>query len=91
MRLKIHAKIRLGHFFAFLALSSVIYGPVHLFNTSCGLKALMKKGLIKKLFREKSGRTVVYFYFGHASLKRERIFHWIAIFCDYQNYSHVCK
>ena len=49
MRLKIHAaKIRLGHFFVFLALSSVIYGPVYLFNTSCGLKVLIKKGLIKK-------------------------------------------
>ena len=24
--------------------------------------------------------TIVYFYYGHAFLKRERIFHWIAIF-----------
>ena len=83
MRLKIYAKIRFGHFFVFLALSSVICRPVHLFNTSCGLKVIIKKGL--------SDGTVVYFYFGHASLKRERIFHWIAIFCHYQNYSHVCK
>ena len=27
MRLKIHAKIRLGHFFVFLAFSFVIHGP----------------------------------------------------------------
>ena len=47
--------------------------PVHLFNTSCGLKILIKKDLIKN--KGKSGGTVVYFYFGHASLKRERIFH----------------
>ena len=79
MRLKIHAKIRLGHFFVFLALSSVIYGTVCLFDTSCRLKVLIKKGLIKKIFREKSSGTVVYLYFGHVSLKRERIFHWIAI------------
>ena len=70
MRLKIYAKIRFGHFFVFLALSSVICRPVHLFNTSCGLKVLIKK----------SGGVVVYFYFGHTSLKRDRIFHWIAIF-----------
>ena len=78
MRLKIHAKIRIGHFFVFLAPSSVIYGTVYLFDTSCGLKVLIKKGLIKKKFREKSGGTVFYLYFGHASLKRKRIFHWIA-------------
>ena len=46
---KIDAKIRLGHFFMFLALASVIYGPVHLFNTSCGLKVLIKKDVIKKI------------------------------------------
>ena len=92
MTLKLYAKIRFGHFFVFLALCSVICRPVHLFNASCGLKVLIKKGLIKKkLFREKSGGAVVYFYFGHASLKRERIFHWISIFCHYQNYSHACK
>ena len=28
--------------------SFVICQPVHLFNTSCGLKVLIKKGLIKK-------------------------------------------
>ena len=47
MRLKIHAKIRFGDFFVFLALSFVICQPVHLFNSSCGLKVLIKKGLIK--------------------------------------------
>ena len=75
MRLKIYANIRFGYFFVFLALPFVIYRPFHLFNTSCGLKILIKKGLIKKLFREKSGGTILYFYIGHASLKRERIFH----------------
>ena len=49
MRLKIYAKIRFGHFFVFLALSSVICWPVHLFDTSCRLKVLIKKGLAKKL------------------------------------------
>ena len=29
-------------------LTSVIHRPVHLFDTSCGLKVLIKKGLIKK-------------------------------------------
>ena len=73
MRLKIYAKIIFGHCLCFwLSLSSVIYRPVHLFNTSCGLKVFIKKGLIKKLFRGKSSGTVVYFYFGHASLKREK-------------------
>ena len=48
MRLKIYAKIRFGHSFVFLALSSVICRPVHFFNTSCELKVLIKKGLIKK-------------------------------------------
>ena len=66
MRLKIYPKIRFCHFFVFLALSSVICRPVHLFNTSCELKVLIKKALIKNLFREKSGGTVAYF-------------HWIAI------------
>ena len=28
---------------------SFVIQPVHLFNTSCGLKVLIKKGLIKKL------------------------------------------
>ena len=32
----------------FLALSSVIRRPVNYFNTSCELKVLIKKGLIKK-------------------------------------------
>ena len=27
--------------------------------------------------------TVAHFCYGQASLKRERIFHWIAIFCHY--------
>ena len=80
MRLKIYAKVKFGHFFVFLALSSVICCPVHLFDTSCGLKVLIKKGLIKKIFREKSGRTVVHFYFGHGSLERERIFLWKPFF-----------
>ena len=75
MQLNIYDKIRIGHFFVFFALSSVICWPVHLFNTSCGLELLTTKGLIKKVFGEKSNGTVVYFYFGHASLKRERIFH----------------
>ena len=70
MKLKIYAKIRFGHFFVFLALFSVICRPVHLFNTPCGLKVLIKK----------SGGVVAYFYFGHTSLKRQSIFHWIAIF-----------
>ena len=67
-------------FFVFLALSSVICWAVHLLNTSCGLKVLIKKFSSKNIFREKSGGTVVYFYFGHASLKREKIYHWIATF-----------
>ena len=33
----------------FLAVSFVICLPVHLFNASCGLKLLIKKGLIKTL------------------------------------------
>ena len=41
-------KNKIWSFFVFLALSSVIYRPVHLFNTSYGLKVLIKKGLIKK-------------------------------------------
>ena len=40
--------------FLFLALSSVICEPVHLFNTSCGLKVLIKKGLIKKNYLGKN-------------------------------------
>ena len=56
MSLKIYTKIRfVGHFFLFvclfvffLAFSSLIYRPVHLFNASCGLKVLNEKGLIKK-------------------------------------------
>ena len=41
-------KDKIWSFFVFLALSSVICRPVHLFNTSCGLKVLIKEGLIKK-------------------------------------------
>ena len=48
MRLKIYEKIRFGYFFVFLAVSSVICQPVHLFNTPCGLKVFIKKGLIKE-------------------------------------------
>ena len=54
MRVKIYAKIRFGHFYVFLLLSSVICRPVHLFNTSCGLKVLIKKGLIKKIYLGKN-------------------------------------
>ena len=39
-------------FFVFLALSSVLYRPLHLFNASCVLKTLVKKGLIKKIWRK---------------------------------------
>ena len=40
-------------FCVFGSLSSVIYGHVHLFSTSCGLKVLIKKGLIKKFIQGK--------------------------------------
>ena len=39
---------RFGCFLAF-ALSFVICRPVYLFNASCGLKVLIKKGFIKKI------------------------------------------
>ena len=41
-------KDKIWSFFVFLALFSVICRPVHLFNTSCGLKVLIKKSLIKE-------------------------------------------
>ena len=43
-------KDKICSFFVFLALSSVICRPVHFFNTSCELKVLIKKGLIKKIY-----------------------------------------
>ena len=66
MSLKIHEKISFGHFFVFLALCSVIYWPVQLFNTSCGWKEVTKKDLIKKLIG-----TVVYFN-GTCFLKKRK-------------------
>ena len=33
---------------------SFVIQPVHLFNTSCGLKVLIKKGLIKKNYLGKN-------------------------------------
>ena len=59
-------------FCVFGSLSSVIYGPVHLFSTSCGLKVLIKKGLIKNLFREKSRWNSCLFY-GYASLQSGKL------------------
>ena len=93
MRLKSYAKIRFGQFLFVLTFSSVISRPIHLFNNSCGFqKYLSKKGLIKKNYLGKNlAVTVFYFCYGHASLGIERIFHWIAIFCHYVNYIHVCK
>ena len=54
MTQKIYAEIRFGHFFVFLALSSVICRPAHFFNASCKLKGLIKKGLIKENYLGKS-------------------------------------
>ena len=41
-------KDKIWSFFVFLALFSVICPPPYFFITSCGLKVLIKKGLIKK-------------------------------------------
>ena len=47
-------KYKIWSFFVFLALSSVVCRPVHLFNTSCALKVLIIKGLIKKKYLGKN-------------------------------------
>ena len=47
-------KDKIWSFFVFLALSSLICQTAHLFNISCGLTVLIKKGLIKKNYLGKS-------------------------------------
>ena len=81
MRLKKYGNIRFGYFFCVLAVSSVICGPIHLFNASCGFKSAYQKRFNQKIYLWKNlAVTIVYFCFEHGPLNRERIFHWIAIF-----------
>ena len=84
MRLKIYAKIRFGHFLCALALSYVMFWPIHVFNASCGFQSTYQKRFNQKIYLEKDLAVAgVYFCYEHASLKREKIFHWIVIFCHY--------
>ena len=62
----------------FLTLSSVICRRVYLFNTSCGLKVLIKKGLIKKNYLGQNLAEQLFIFtldIFTFSLKTERIFH----------------
>ena len=63
-----------------LAVSSVICQPIHLFNDLFRLQKYQKMYNEKIYLREKLVVTIVYFCYGHASPKRESIFHWITIF-----------
>ena len=69
-----------------LALSSVICRPIYLLNASCGFQKF--KSADQKMFKQNIylGKTLtvtvvffvlflLFFCCGHASLKRERIFH----------------
>ena len=53
------------------------------------VKSTYQKRFNQNIYLGENLAGTVVIYFGHASLKRERIFHWIAIFCHCQNYSHV--
>ena len=75
MRLKIYEKIRFGLFFRFLAFSSVICRPINLFNASRRFQKHQNKFNQKIYLGKNLAVTVIYFYYGHNSLKRERIFH----------------
>ena len=84
MRLKVYAKTRFGHFLCVLTLSSVIRRPIHLFNASCWFQKYLSKKFNQKFYLgENMVATVDYFCYGHASVKRDTIFHWTAIFCHY--------
>ena len=89
--LKIYAKIRSGHFFVFLAHSSVICQPDHLFNTSCGFKVLTKKGLIKNFIQGKMWWNSCLFLLWTRLPKNRNGLSLKSHFCHYQNYRHVCK
>ena len=52
----------IGHFFVFLALSFVICPPVPLFNTSCGLKVLIKKKINQKMYLGKTPVEQVFIF-----------------------------
>ena len=54
MSLKINAKIRFGHFFVCLTLSSVMRRPVQLINNSCGLKELIIPRFHEKVYLGKN-------------------------------------
>ena len=81
MGLKIYVKIRFGHFFiCFGSLLWCVYQFIYLMFFE-GFKSTYQKRFNQKIYLGKSLEiTVVYFCYGHASLKWERIFHWIAIF-----------
>ena len=86
-------KYKIGHFFVFSALSSVICLPVHFFNTSCGLKVLIKTGSIKKFIQGKIWRNsrLLLLWTRLPKERKNLALNRVAIFCHYQNYSHVWK
>ena len=63
-----------------LALSSVICGPIHLFNASCGSKKHQNRFNQKVYLGKNLVVAIVYFWHGHTSLKIERNFFKKTIF-----------
>ena len=81
MRLNIYAKIRCDHFLCvWLSLLKSVDQFIYLMLL-VGFKSTYQKRFNQKIYLAKNlAVTVVYFCYGHASLKGEGIFHWIAIF-----------
>ena len=74
-----------------LALCFVMCLPIHLFNAFCGFQKYQKWFNQKNYLGKNHAITITYFCYWHFSIKRERIFHWITIFCHHWSYIDVCK
>ena len=91
MRLKIYAQIRFVIFLCFWFSLFCDMSTSYLFNTSCGLKVLIKKGLIKKFILGKNWRNSCLFLLWTRLPKKRKNLSLNSHFCHYQNFSYVCK
>ena len=71
-------------FLRVLALSSVICWPNHLFHASVGFQK-HQKIFNQKIYPRERCDSVLSCY-GHVSIKKQIIFHWITTLCPYWNY-----
>ena len=73
-------------FLCVLALSSVICQPIHLFYAFCGFQKYQKMFNQKIIQGKDVTITNVLSCYGHVSIKKQIIFHWITTLCPYRNY-----